>query len=530
MQRESAVVSIDELLEHRGWVTELARSLVRDVHRAEDAIQNTWIAALRNPPRKSESGRAWLGTVVRNFVRLGYRADNRRTNREQRTAQPEVLRSDDDPVEQLETQSAVIAAIRKLPPSSRDAIVLRYLQGLTPTEISARTGESYEAVKTQLRRGRDQLRQSLDQQYGDTQSWLPVLLPFTDQAWSAVATATTTSTVSSAAVTGGVFMSTKITAAAAAIALGFASYSWVLSSRLDETQAALAAKDREHAGLASDLDQARRNMTELDERFAKVSLREEKMAATLSKLSQAKPPETTEAPTATTFQPMKRQTTFGNLDDVNAVAQAAADRGDIETLWTLAAELIAMGEPGYEKLIELAHLVEGETINTLWRNEEVMVGPFFKTAAQHVDQLLDFGLYLDTKNDSELPKFMKDVKKEMTHEFGVVLLGFYDGENVELLDRYVAKFAKGLPLDNPFEGRYSDDMIRALGQIRTEASTDFLLELLPRADSKRWVEVVVQSLAWQASDRALDALIAYRRDMPADADLEVIDAAIEFLQ
>jgi DNA-directed RNA polymerase specialized sigma24 family protein len=42
--------NLAELLTHADWVKSLARELVRDEHRAEDVVQETWIAALRHGP------------------------------------------------------------------------------------------------------------------------------------------------------------------------------------------------------------------------------------------------------------------------------------------------------------------------------------------------------------------------------------------------------------------------------------------------------------------------------------------------
>ena len=44
-------VNVRELLEHSGWVQTLARSLVEEAGCAEDIVQQTWVAALENPPR-----------------------------------------------------------------------------------------------------------------------------------------------------------------------------------------------------------------------------------------------------------------------------------------------------------------------------------------------------------------------------------------------------------------------------------------------------------------------------------------------
>ena len=71
-------IPFDELLGHRAWVRALARSLVADQATADDIEQQTWLAALRRPPRERATVRAWFATVVRNAVRERGRAAGRR--------------------------------------------------------------------------------------------------------------------------------------------------------------------------------------------------------------------------------------------------------------------------------------------------------------------------------------------------------------------------------------------------------------------------------------------------------------------
>ena len=60
----------------------------------------------------------------------------------------------------FEHQSLYLA-LRTLPPKERSAITLFYLNGYSVKEIAAITDASEEAVKQQLSRGRDKLRERL---------------------------------------------------------------------------------------------------------------------------------------------------------------------------------------------------------------------------------------------------------------------------------------------------------------------------------------------------------------------------------
>ena len=65
---------IDDLLVDHLWLTELARHLVGDEHEAADLIQDTWVAALAQPPQNDAAGRSWLRTVLQNAVRFRHRS------------------------------------------------------------------------------------------------------------------------------------------------------------------------------------------------------------------------------------------------------------------------------------------------------------------------------------------------------------------------------------------------------------------------------------------------------------------------
>ena len=75
-------MDIEKLLSHRPFVRSLARSLVRDDARADDLVQETYLTAMKNPPRHSRSLRAWLGAIVRNLARTQNRSEWRRTKHE----------------------------------------------------------------------------------------------------------------------------------------------------------------------------------------------------------------------------------------------------------------------------------------------------------------------------------------------------------------------------------------------------------------------------------------------------------------
>src|SRR5947207_11209285 len=84
---DAAPVPVETLLAHRAWVQAVARAVVRDPNAADDVEQETWLAALRSPPRTASSPRGWLGAVVRSRARRIGRGDARREARENAASQ-----------------------------------------------------------------------------------------------------------------------------------------------------------------------------------------------------------------------------------------------------------------------------------------------------------------------------------------------------------------------------------------------------------------------------------------------------------
>jgi len=209
--------SLEALLADCDWLRKLAHSLVRDAARAEDAVQDTLLAALRRaregdgPPR-----RGWLATVLRNFVRQQRRGATRRSDRERDAGRHEPQPSAADVVERLEVQRRVVAVLTELEEPYRSVVVQRWFDGLTPREIAQRTGTPVKTVHTRLERAKAKLRAKLDRAYGgDGRSWALALLPVLK----------TTGMQGTLALTGGAIVSTKIKVAATVA--GLAAAAWI---------------------------------------------------------------------------------------------------------------------------------------------------------------------------------------------------------------------------------------------------------------------------------------------------------------
>ncbi len=126
----SDTLSADTLLRHEPFVRAVVRALVADEARVQDVVQETWLTALRRPPRAAGSLRAWLGRVAGNLARDAQRGTARRRAREAAVARSVSV----EPVEathgRLAAQREVVDAVLALREPYRSVVRLRTWQGL----------------------------------------------------------------------------------------------------------------------------------------------------------------------------------------------------------------------------------------------------------------------------------------------------------------------------------------------------------------------------------------------------------------
>lgn len=174
-------VDTEELLRHAGWVRALARQLVRDSHRADDLAQETMLAALRSPPRRSVDLRRWLAVVLRNTVRLTHRAEARRNARERRAAVPEELPPTSELVERLGAHQLLVDEVQRLDEPYRSVVLMRYFEGASLRSIAQHFAVPVSTINTRLRRAIVVLRSRLDRRCGSRRAWVAALLPLAER-------------------------------------------------------------------------------------------------------------------------------------------------------------------------------------------------------------------------------------------------------------------------------------------------------------------------------------------------------------
>ena len=178
MSQEPGTARMEDLLAHADWLRRLAAGLVGD---GEDVVQDTWVAALRSPPRTDSSVQPWLATVMRNIARNRWRARRVRQRAAaelvpatEQTAAP----SPQDLLERAQLQRILSELVLELEEPYRSTVLLRYYEGLDSADIATRLGLPAGTVRWRLKEGIDRLRRGMDARHGgDRRRWVLLLAP-----------------------------------------------------------------------------------------------------------------------------------------------------------------------------------------------------------------------------------------------------------------------------------------------------------------------------------------------------------------
>ena len=157
-----AADALDEL--YRGHAAEVYRyayAVLGNAADAEDVTQTTFVNALRalergETPRKPSN---WLITIAHNIVRQRFRQLQARPAEVELDREvPSAERTDDDSpsIEEL------VRALQRIPPTQREALVMRELEGRPYKEIAEILGTSLGALETLLFRARRSLAEELE--------------------------------------------------------------------------------------------------------------------------------------------------------------------------------------------------------------------------------------------------------------------------------------------------------------------------------------------------------------------------------
>lgn len=166
--------AFDELTRrHQAAVFRFTRSIASDVAAAEDALQETFLAAWKSAAtfRGTGSARPWLLTIARNAVMRQHR---------KHVDEPDDLEplsqlgeeagwgSTDDPERgaiESERREILDRALARLSSTDREILLLRDAEGLSGEEAAAVLGIPLAAMKTRLHRARLRLTATVRNEY-----------------------------------------------------------------------------------------------------------------------------------------------------------------------------------------------------------------------------------------------------------------------------------------------------------------------------------------------------------------------------
>lgn len=143
--------------------------MLRDDRDAEDCLQETFLRAYRALPRLAPQAntRAWLYAIAANVGRSWLRKRRQEAGWEQAQRLRLAGSENGDPADRLD-HAHLAAAVDRLPPRQREALILRKYQGLDYATIAAIQKNSAEAARANVYQALRQLRKRLqdDEQPG----------------------------------------------------------------------------------------------------------------------------------------------------------------------------------------------------------------------------------------------------------------------------------------------------------------------------------------------------------------------------
>ncbi len=137
-------------------LTGLCAIILRDVHLAQDVVQETFLRAWRSGPLREETAKSWLIRVAVNLCRDQLRS--RWMRHVDRSITPEEMNL---PV--LPEENDVILQVKQLPLEEREVIVMYYWGNLSAVEIAEALHISRAAVYRRLEKAKKHLRLELEE-------------------------------------------------------------------------------------------------------------------------------------------------------------------------------------------------------------------------------------------------------------------------------------------------------------------------------------------------------------------------------
>ena len=163
---ERSALLATQIAQHTGYLQRYARSRVRDAHLAEEAVQETLLAALES--LASFDGRAslrtWLTGILLHKIHDGFRRSARDGEcGEANTPEPVEWLTPDHALHVKRLCGAFVEAVGELPPRQAQAFLMGEITGAETEKICRKLGVSRGNLWVLLHRAREALRAGLDQ-------------------------------------------------------------------------------------------------------------------------------------------------------------------------------------------------------------------------------------------------------------------------------------------------------------------------------------------------------------------------------
>lgn len=155
--------------EYGSAVYRYCRQMVGDEDLAEEIRQMTFVQAYEALPKfaRRSSLRTWLFGIARHRCLDAAKMTRRRRRRfgslDDAPDLPEPAASAEDRLAERSRAGALESCLRKLAPRVRDAVVLRFQQGLSYPEIARLSGEKAPALQVRVARALPVLRRCLEE-------------------------------------------------------------------------------------------------------------------------------------------------------------------------------------------------------------------------------------------------------------------------------------------------------------------------------------------------------------------------------
>lgn len=148
---------------HHPAIARYIHRRVGDAHVTEDLVADVFVSALQAFGAYRDNGvplRAWLYRIATNRVNRWAR---RERSRAMKRLETENVAATESPPDENTSREFARTALLTIAPRFQTVLSLHYLEGLSVTEVAATLGCREGTVKSRLHRGREKLRQRLQQ-------------------------------------------------------------------------------------------------------------------------------------------------------------------------------------------------------------------------------------------------------------------------------------------------------------------------------------------------------------------------------